>query len=82
MLPGLGRHPLRSAFDAEAGLVFFSNGDGTINVMHQDSADRYTAIDTIQTAPRAKTMAFDPASKRIYLSTVESGQFEILVVGR
>ncbi len=45
-------------------------------------ADQYMAIDTIQTAPRAKTMTFDPATKRLSLSTAESGQFEILVVGR
>src|SRR5271166_1643991 len=78
----IGDHVDAAAFDQDAGLVFFSNGDGTINVLHQDSPDRYTAIDTIQTAPRAKTMTFDPATKRLYLSTAESGQFEILVVGR
>jgi YVTN family beta-propeller protein len=78
----IGDHVDAAAFDPEAGLVFFSNGDGTINVLHQDSPDHYTAVDTIQTAPRAKTMTFDPVSKRLYLSTVEAGQFEVLVVGR
>src|SRR5271157_1627607 len=78
----IGDHVDAAAFDSEAGLVFFSNGDGTINVIHQDSPDHYTAVDTIQTAPRAKTMALDPVTKRLYLSTAESGQFEILVVGR
>jgi DNA-binding beta-propeller fold protein YncE len=78
----IGDHVDAAAFDSEEGLVFFSNGDGTINVLHQDSPDQYTAIDTIQTAPRAKTMTFDPVTKRLYLSTVEAGQFEILVVGR
>jgi DNA-binding beta-propeller fold protein YncE len=78
----IGDHVDAAAFDSEAGLVFLSNGDGTINVIHQESPDHYTAVDTIRTAPRAKTMTFDPANKRLYLSTVESGQFEILVVGR
>jgi len=78
----IGDHVDAAAFDSDAGLVFFSNGDGTINVIHQDSPDQYTAIDTVQTAPRAKTMTFDPVTKRLYLSTAESGQFEILVVGR
>jgi len=78
----IGDHVDAAAFDAEAGLVFFSNGDGTINIIHQDSPDHYTAVDTVKTAPRAKTMAFDPVTKRIYLSTAEAGQFEILVVGK
>jgi YVTN family beta-propeller protein len=78
----IGDHVDAAAFDSEAGLVFFSNGDGTINVLHQDSPDHYTAVDTIQTAPRAKTMTFDPVTKRLYLSTTEAGQFEVLVVGR
>jgi len=34
-------------------------------------ADQHTAIDTIQTAARAKTMTFDPATKHLWLSTVE-----------
>ena len=48
----------------------------------QDSPDHYSAMDTIKTAPRAKTMTFDPVTKRLYLSTAEAGQFEILVVGK
>ncbi len=78
----IGDHVDAAAFDPDAGLVFFSNGDGTINVLHQDSPDSYTAVDTIHTAPKAKTMTFDPAAKRLYLSTAEAGQFEILVVGK
>jgi len=78
----IGDHVDAASFDSDSGLVFFSNGDGTVNVIHQDSPDQYSAVDTIQTAPRAKTMAFDPITKRLYLSTEESGQFEVLVFGR
>ena len=78
----IGDHVDAAAFDPDAGLVFFSNGDGTINVIHQDSPDHYSAVDIIQTAPKAKTMTLDPATKRLYLSTAEAGQFEILVVGK
>jgi len=78
----IGDHVDAAAFDPDSGFVFFSNGEGTISVLHQDSPDQYTVIDTIQTAPRAKTMALDPVTKHLYLSTSESGQFEVLVVGR
>ncbi|HYK87741.1 MAG TPA: YncE family protein [Acidobacteriota bacterium] len=78
----IGDHVDAAAFDPEDELVFFSNGDGTVNVIHEDSPDKYTAVQTIQTAPRAKTMALDQVKKRLYLSTAEAGQFEVLVVGR
>jgi hypothetical protein len=32
--------------------------------------------------PKAKTMALDPKTHQLFLSTAEGGQFEVLVVGR
>lgn len=78
----IGDHVDAAAFDQERGLVFFSNGDGTVNVIHQDSADKYTQVQTVQTAPKAKTMTLDPKTHLLYLSTAENGQFEVLVVGK
>lgn len=78
----IGDHVDAAVFDSDSGLVFFSNGDGTVNVIHQDSPDKYTAVQTVQTAPRAKTMALDPKTHLLYLSTAENGQFEVLVVGK
>jgi len=78
----IGDHVDAAAFDPDSSLVFFSNGDGTVNVLHQDSPDTYTSVDTIHTAPRAKTMALDPTTKRLYLSTAEAGQFEVIVLGK
>ncbi len=78
----IGDHVDATAFDPETKLVFNSNGEGTITVVHQDSPDKYSAVETVRTAPRAKTMALDPKTHRLFLSTVENGQFEVLVVGR
>jgi YVTN family beta-propeller protein len=78
----IGDHVDATAFDPETKLVFNSNGEGTITVIHQDSPDKYSAVETVRTAPRAKTMALDPKTHRLFLSTVENGQFEVLVVGR
>jgi alkaline phosphatase/DNA-binding beta-propeller fold protein YncE len=58
-----------SAFDPEAGLLFASNGDGTLNIFHQESADSYTDLGSIRTRANAKTMAFDPKTRKIYLSS-------------
>jgi len=35
----------------------------------------------VTTLPKAKTMALDPKTHRLFLSTAEAGQFEVLVVG-
>jgi DNA-binding beta-propeller fold protein YncE len=78
----IGDHVDATAFDPETKLVFNSNGEGTITVIHQDSPDTYSIVETVKTAPRAKTMALDPKTHRLFLSTAENGQFEVLVVGK
>jgi len=84
-------------FDADNKLIFCSNGDGTISVIHQKSADEYESVGDIHTQESAKTMALDPKSKRMFLSAAEMvpppagekgrpkpkpGSFTILVVER
>jgi DNA-binding beta-propeller fold protein YncE len=71
-----------TAFHPDARLIFNSNGEGTITVIHQDGPDRYSVVETVKILPRAKTMALDLRTHQLFLSTAESGQFEALVVGR
>ncbi|MBS1604414.1 MAG: YncE family protein, partial [Bacteroidetes bacterium] len=58
-------------YDAADKLVLASNADGTATVIRQESADRYSVVQTIVTAPRAKTMAFDKKTKKVYFSAPE-----------
>jgi DNA-binding beta-propeller fold protein YncE len=62
-----------SAFDPATDLVFASNGEGTLTVVHEDTPDTYTVVETVPTGPGAKTMALDPASHRVYLGTAAFG---------
>jgi DNA-binding beta-propeller fold protein YncE len=78
----IGDHVDATVFDAEKKLIFNSNGEGTITVIREDSPDTYSVVQTVKTAPRAKTMAFDPKTHQLFLSTAENGQFEVLVVGQ
>jgi YVTN family beta-propeller protein len=78
----IGDHVDATAFYPEERLIFNSNGEGTITVIHQDDPDRYSVVENVKTLPRAKTMALDPKTHKLFLSTSESGQFEVLVVGR
>jgi hypothetical protein len=91
----IGDHVDAVAFDAERKLVFLSCGDGTLWVFHEDSADKYTHVETVKTQPSAKTLALDPKSHNLFLSAAEygpvpdkgrapikPGTFTILVVGK
>ena len=78
----IGDHVDATVFDPGTRLIFNSNGDGTISVIHEDSPDQYSAVGTVKTLPRAKTMALDPKTHSLFLSTAEAGQFEVLVVGK
>jgi DNA-binding beta-propeller fold protein YncE len=78
----IGDHVDATAFDPASRLIFNSNGEGTITVIHQDDPDKYSIVENVKTLPKAKTMALDPKTHRLFLSTAEAGQFEVLVVGR
>ena len=78
----IGDHVDATAFDRETRLIFNSNGEGSVTVIHQESPDKYSVVQTVKTVPRAKTMALDPKTHQLFLSTAEGGQFEVLVVGR
>ncbi|HEX4603035.1 MAG TPA: YncE family protein [Candidatus Angelobacter sp.] len=59
------------AYDPDSKLIFASNWDGTVSVIRQESADKYTSVGDIATQKSAKTMAFDPKTKRLFLSAAE-----------
>ncbi|MDL2354568.1 MAG: YncE family protein [Pseudomonadota bacterium] len=75
----IGARPDAAAYDADSGTVFSSNGDGTLSVIRQLDADHYSAA-TLATVKGARTMAFDQASKKVYLPSVANQVFTVLVV--
>lgn len=59
------------AYDPDNKMIFTSNWDGTVSVVHQKSADEYESAGDIQTQRSAKTMTIDPKTKRLFLSAAE-----------
>src|SRR6185312_1560417 len=55
-------------YDEPHKLIFVSNGDATTTIIKQESPDKYAVIQTLATKTRAKTMAFDAKTRKIYLS--------------
>jgi len=62
-----------SAFDADSSTVFASTRAGKIHVFHMDSADKLSALDPIETEYGAKTMAIDPKTHNLFLTTADFG---------
>lgn len=58
---------------AERLLYIPAGRDGTVTVVHQDSADRYTTLATLQTAVGCKTITVDPVTHTAYLLALEFG---------
>lgn len=79
-----------TAFDADLGLAFASAGDGTMTVIHENRADKFTMVQKVTTQKGARTMALDAKTHKIYTVTanvgprperkVEPGSFVVLVV--
>jgi hypothetical protein len=59
-----------TAFDPSTGLIFNScgGGDGSLVVIRQTGADSYAVAGSFATQTRAKTLAVDPRTHRVFLT--------------
>jgi YVTN family beta-propeller protein len=62
-----------AGFDEVSKLVFSSNGDGTMTVIKELSADKFEVIDIVKTEAGARTMTFDSKTKHIFTATPQFG---------
>lgn len=60
-----------AVFDPKRNLIFSSNRDGTLSVIAEKSASDFEFLGNVPTAPGAKTMAEDPDSGRVFLTTAD-----------
>ena len=62
-----------AGYDPASGNAFASNADGTLTVIHQDSADNYNVAQTIETPQGSRNMALDPMNHRLYVASAKFG---------
>lgn len=58
-------------FDPGLRLAFASNGDGTLAVVREDGADKFTFVETVKTEYGARTMAVDPKTHRLFVPSAD-----------
>jgi DNA-binding beta-propeller fold protein YncE len=69
----IGGGPDAVRYDPGTGLVFASNGEGTLTVVKQVSADAYAVLETVPTARGARTMELDLKTHHVFVVTAEYG---------
>ena len=70
--PEIGKGPDAAGFDSEAGLAFSSNGqDGTLTIVKEETPMQFKVIQTVTTAPLARTMAVNSKTHLVYLVTAK-----------
>ncbi len=68
----IGLGPDAARFDPGTQLAFASTGgDGAITVVQEDSPGKFHVVQTVKTAPGARTMELDPKTHRLYTVTAE-----------
>jgi len=63
----IGKGPDAARFDPATRLVYSSNHDGTLTVVHEDDANHYRVVANVPTQAGARTMALDRTTHRVWL---------------
>ncbi len=69
----IGRGVDANRYDPATGLAFSSNGEGSITVARESSPGNFSVVQTITTAPGARTMELDRATHRLFTVTARFG---------
>ena len=79
-----------TAFDSKTGMIYVSNKEGSLDVIHEDSLSQFTSVGKLQTSLGAKTLALDNKAHHVYLPAARQvdgpggakGEMMVLVVGK
>jgi YVTN family beta-propeller protein len=69
----IGSAPDGAEYDPAFGMAFSANGDGTLTLVHENDPEHFTVAADVPTQDKARTLALDPVSHRIYLVTASFG---------
>lgn len=69
----IGHGPDGAVFDPARGLVFSSNGEGTLTIVHEDDPEHFRVVDNVATQKSARTLTLDPKTHRLFLPAAEFG---------
>ena len=62
-----------AGYDPASGDAFATGSDGTLNVIHQDSPDKYHVAQTVETPQGSRNMGLDPTNHRLFVVSAKFG---------
>ena len=71
--PAVGAGVDAAGFDPTTQLAFTSNGEGSITVVHEDTPDKFTVVETVPTQRGARTMSVNTKTHRLYTVRADFG---------
>lgn len=71
-LATIGDGPDAAGFDSKLHLAFSSNGQGTLSII-DTAKSNFPTVQTVTTTKGARTMAYDAATSRVFLSSAKYG---------
>jgi DNA-binding beta-propeller fold protein YncE len=57
-----------TAFDGATHLAFSSNGEGTLTIVKEESADKFSVLENVATQKGSRTMTIDEKTHKVYLA--------------
>ena len=60
-----------AAYDPETGLIFASTREGMIHIFHEDSPDKFSAVENVKTEYGAKTLGLDTKTHNLFVETAD-----------
>jgi YVTN family beta-propeller protein len=58
-------------YEPATGLVFTAAREGTLHIFHEDSPDKFSVVQTVQTEFGARNMALDPKTHKLFIDTAD-----------
>jgi len=62
-----------AVYDPKTHDAFASNADGTLTVIHQDTADKYRVVQTLTTPVGSRNVGIDPVTHCLYVASAKFG---------
>ena len=61
-------------YEPKTGMLFTAVREGALHIFHEDTPDKFSAVETVKTEFGARNMAIDPKTHKIFIDTADFGE--------
>jgi DNA-binding beta-propeller fold protein YncE len=63
-----------NVYEPKTSLVFAATREGILHIFHEDTPDKFSLVENVETEPGARNMALDPKTHEVFLDSADLGQ--------